>query len=447
MHGMHHRQRMIARSFIPFGISTAVASCAQRCVIRTSHRTVAFQLIHPTARTAHSQPSCSSSPNTRTRTRPRTRTATMSATIAPAPPSTATQVASALYSDEFRSKVLERGPAAGCNSLLSYACAVLNEADAWHKAELTAEADALFHAGRIPLHVNGEAVPRPPDTPARPAMDVRAPADMPQALKGVQHHNANKIRLIHSLAHIESYAIDLSWDILVRFATVNPSSSAASSSSSSTASSDSTSSDSTDGVGLPSTEGVVMPQDFYVDWLRIASEEARHFMIWTHRLKELDSYYGALPVHDGLWQSASQTSDSLLARLAVVHAVHEAMGLDRAGKMKQQLVTWRDEASRDLLDLIELDELTHVASGLRWFKHICASTQPTRDPIETFHSVVRANFRGKIKAPFDVESRSKAGFTPEWYMPLSNLAETWKPNAKEEKTNMSQSAEPSNAQS
>lgn len=41
------------------------------------------------------------------------------------------------------------------------------------------------------------------------------------------------------------------------------------------------------------------------------------------RLQELGSYYGALPAHDGLWDSAIATSGSLLARLAVEHCVHE----------------------------------------------------------------------------------------------------------------------------
>jgi hypothetical protein len=54
----------------------------------------------------------------------------------------------------------------------------------------------------------------------------------------------NRLRLIHSQAHIESYAIDLSWDILLRFA------------------------------------GADVPTEFYLDWLRVANDEAKHFLIW-----------------------------------------------------------------------------------------------------------------------------------------------------------------------
>ncbi|GIL89336.1 hypothetical protein Vretimale_18663 [Volvox reticuliferus] len=36
-----------------------------------------------------------------------------------------------------------------------------------------------------------------------------------------------------------------------------------------------------------------------------------------------------------------------------------------------------------------------------------------------FHSLVRAHFWGALKPPFNEEARAKAGFGPEWYLPLS----------------------------
>ena len=46
-----------------------------------------------------------------------------------------------------------------------------------------------------------------------------------------------------------------------------------------------------------------MPR-FVHDWLSVAADEGRHFMLLSDRLKELDSYYGALDAHDGLWEAA-----------------------------------------------------------------------------------------------------------------------------------------------
>ena len=36
-----------------------------------------------------------------------------------------------------------------------------------------------------------------------------------------------------------------------------------------------------------------------------------------------------------------------------------------------------------------------------------------------FHELVRNNFKGALKAPFNDEARARAGFTESWYLPLS----------------------------
>lgn len=66
-----------------------------------------------------------------------------------------------------------------------------------------------------------------------------------------------------------------------------------------------------------------MPIEFFNDFVKVAQDEGRHFCLLAARLEELGSFYGALPAHDGLWDSATATSKDLLARLAVEHCVHE----------------------------------------------------------------------------------------------------------------------------
>jgi uncharacterized ferritin-like protein (DUF455 family) len=61
---------------------------------------------------------------------------------------------------------------------------------------------------------------------------------------------------------------------------------------------------------------------------QVAADEASHFSALNERLAAVGSHYGALPAHDGLWESAQKTAHSLPARLAVEHCVHEARGLD-----------------------------------------------------------------------------------------------------------------------
>lgn len=66
-----------------------------------------------------------------------------------------------------------------------------------------------------------------------------------------------------------------------------------------------------------------MPREFFTDFVKVAQDEGRHFTLLAARLEELGSSYGALPAHDGLWDSAIATSQDLLARLAIEHCVHE----------------------------------------------------------------------------------------------------------------------------
>lgn len=66
-----------------------------------------------------------------------------------------------------------------------------------------------------------------------------------------------------------------------------------------------------------------MPREFFSDFVKVAQDEGRHFTLLAARLEELGSFYGALPAHDGLWDSAMATSKDLLSRLAIEHCVHE----------------------------------------------------------------------------------------------------------------------------
>lgn len=137
-----------------------------------------------------------------------------------------------------------------------------------------------------------------PCCPGRPARDydrmtLVEPGNMPRLGKGGSL--ASRQAILHSLAHIENWAIDLSWDIIARFG---------------------------------SDPSFQLPDEFFDDWVRVAAEEASHFTLLAQRLEDIGSRYGVLPVHDGLWESATQTAGSLAARLAVEHCVHEVSAKD-----------------------------------------------------------------------------------------------------------------------
>src|SRR3546814_645201 len=127
--------------------------------------------------------------------------------------------------------------------------------------------------------------------------------------------------LLHALAHIKLNAIDLAWDLIARFA------------------------------------GEALPRAFFDDWVRVASEEAKHYGLLAERLAELGATYGDLPAHDGLWQAATETAHDLLARLAVVPLVLEARGLDVTPAMTADLARADDVASAAILQVIYDEEI------------------------------------------------------------------------------------------
>lgn len=220
-----------------------------------------------------------------------------------------------------------------------------------------------------------------PDRPGRPERPhLLAPRDMPKrSAKGAR----GRLALIHSLAHIELNAIDLTWDLIGRF------------------------------IDEP------MPRSFFDDWVQVGLEEAKHFGLLERRLRELDMNYGDLPAHDGLWQAAQDTGHSLRARLAIVPLVLEARGLDVTPPMIEKTEEVGDTQTAAILWTIYLDEKRHVRFGAKWFRYVCERCGIRPEP--EFHKLVRTHFRGALKPPFNDKARSEAGLTPGFYKPLVGL--------------------------
>jgi uncharacterized ferritin-like protein (DUF455 family) len=180
-----------------------------------------------------------------------------------------------------------------------------------------------------------------------------------------------------------------SWDIMARFGSVHPD----------------------------------LPHAFFSDFAKMALDESKHFSLLTARLAALspNTPYGSLPVHAGLWDSARTTFGSLRSRLAIIHLVHEARGLDVNPATIAKFARAGDTESVRSLEIIHADEVTHVTTGHRWFTWICS--REGLDPVATFRDEVRRGFTGKIKGPFNAEAREMAGLTPDFYEDLVGEAE------------------------
>ena len=229
--------------------------------------------------------------------------------------------------------------------------------------------------------------PRDPALPARPGRPERPELIPPKHMeKRSLHTLKGRIALLHALAHIELNAVDLALDIVARFTTER------------------------------------VPHSFFDGWMQVAFEEAKHFRLIRDRLRDLGADYGDLPAHDGLWQAAHDTRNDLTARLAVVPLILEARGLDVTPTLQAKMRETGDDASADILDIIYNDEKGHVAVGAKWFRFLCAREK--KDPSATFKDLVRTNFRGPLKPPFNDVARAEAGLTPSFYRSLVSVSQS-----------------------
>lgn len=269
---------------------------------------------------------------------------------------------------------------------------ILDEPDVEEKARLSFALSLAYSRGLVPIG-NADSTISCPPRPARP--------ESVQLVHPSKVKSSSRRHMLHSLCHAESFAIDLSWDIIVRFGWspslwyVLPHT------------------DTESSVGIASSSR--MPDAFFDTWVRVAAEEAKHFSKWKLRLKSYNNTkYGDLPAHEGLWQSATDTSHSLLARLSVVHCIHEARGLDVYPLMRSKLGD--DVESVAVLDANRDEEITHVQAGRVWLEHL--SNDANLNPKDVFKKCARAYFFGSLRAPFATESRDAAGLTEDYYLDL-----------------------------
>ena len=205
-----------------------------------------------------------------------------------------------------------------------------------------------------------------PGCPSRPRLVL--PKHLARRSLVTEHGRA---AFVHAITHIEFNAINLALDAIYRFQS--------------------------------------MPRSYYLDWVSVASEETRHFLMLRERLQQLGHDYGDFDAHNGLWEMAVKTSGSIIARMALVPRVLEARGLDVTPGMIRKLQSHGDAKTADILAIILDEEIGHVAIGSRWFRYACM--QQNLQPDKAFSSLVARYYTGKLRKPFHLEARRRAGFT------------------------------------
>ncbi|MEN4052265.1 MULTISPECIES: ferritin-like domain-containing protein [Sulfurimonas] len=184
-----------------------------------------------------------------------------------------------------------------------------------------------------------------------------------------------QVKLLHAVAHIEYSAIDLALDAAYRFG------------------------------GLP--------REYYADWLAVAEDEIRHFVMLESLLHELGSQYGAVAVHDALFE-ASQKTQTLLERMVVVPRYLEANGLDATPmilkKLKKLPKSQMIEKIIENLEIILDEEVDHVKKGDVWFKYACERESVSEDVY--FDIIAKYYPRGFLRPnDLNIDARKEAGFS------------------------------------
>jgi uncharacterized ferritin-like protein (DUF455 family) len=180
--------------------------------------------------------------------------------------------------------------------------------------------------------------------------------------------------LVHAVCHIEFNAINLALDAAWRFAG--------------------------------------MPRAYYLDWLRVAAEEATHFSLLSAQMRSMGCHYGHYPAHNGLWDMTEKTAGDITARMALVPRTLEARGLDATPPMQAKL---RKVGSADalkivdILDIILRDEVGHVAIGNHWYHWLCQ--RDGLEPVAHFQHLIAQYDAPRLRPPFNHAARRKAGFT------------------------------------
>ena len=207
-----------------------------------------------------------------------------------------------------------------------------------------------------------------PGCPARP--ELRTHMDMPRRSPFTPEGLA---ALLHAVTHIEFNAINLALDAIWRFGG--------------------------------------MPHAYYLDWLKVAAEEAQHFSLLRGLLQGMGYDYGDFPAHTGLWDMTQKTEGDVLARMALVPRTLEARGLDATPPMQTKLrKVGTPDALRAvaILDIILRDEIGHVAIGNHWYRYLCA--ERGLEPVANYAVLARHYGAPRLKGPLNLQARREAGF-------------------------------------
>ena len=192
--------------------------------------------------------------------------------------------------------------------------------------------------------------------------------------RGAYTTKEGQAALLHAVCHIEYSAIDLALDAAYRFR--------------------------------------VLHRRFYDDWLEVANDEVKHFLMLKEILNSLGYDYGDFEVHNALFE-AMQRTQSLLERMAIVPRYLEANGLDATPQILKKLKNYKNSpVIRRIINALQIildEEVEHVRKGDSWFEWICDKERVDKS---IYFDIVSKYYPNAFLRKRDInkEARLKAGF-------------------------------------
>lgn len=199
----------------------------------------------------------------------------------------------------------------------------------------------------------------------------------PRALKARKdfHTNEGLATLVHAIAHIEYSAIDLALDAVYRYPEMN--------------------------------------QQYKLDWLAVAKDEIRHYLMLERLLEALGFKYGDFSVHSGLFDASLETASNHLDRMAIIPRYYEASGLDVTPQILKKLDNKKKlpfvKKFIEILNIIYIEEIEHVQKGDYWFKVLCKKENKNIDIY--FKILEKYKLKEKARPHVNVNARKEAGFS------------------------------------
>jgi uncharacterized ferritin-like protein (DUF455 family) len=157
------------------------------------------------------------------------------------------------------------------------------------------------------------------------------------------------------------------------------------------------------------------PWQLRLELARQCWDEARHAALYYRRLCELGGRKGQCAIANLDW-SVVAALDSLPARLAIQHRTFEAGSLDLEAQGIPMFRETGDDATADIIEAVENDEISHVRFANEWLRRLTET-----DPRAVLEVAAGVNWlRGVVVATggdplkevaTSAESRELAGFS------------------------------------